>query len=369
MQVDFNNIQIPTEKLNTVVTENLNTIKKIHKKTRIRRIAGGCVAAAAAIVVLSGVCISNPVIAEQFTKLGKIFGLVQEQQRYPGNYSETSVPVPGTNVSQSEGITVTLSEFVCSSESLNVSVLIESKEPFPEAFRESAANADEGESSYLMLTTEQSADFAGGPLDLASNPYVEVQGSFQDEYTFAGAFRIDFNLYPYAQYEIPDSFVWDLKVTNIFCPDGGGKADRTVAIPGEWNFSSQITQQEIETKTVEVNQYAPNGDGILNVTVTPYEVNIETGFDASKIQPGYEQYDNIQYVMLDGSGKRIEDKIGMFPTAGYDLSKITVYYMETPDEETWMAIQEKLYDEAFAPQLQGYLESIAIQKIEILLED
>ena len=75
-------------------------------------------------------------IAEKFTKLGEIFGLVQDQQHYPGNYSETSVPVPGANVSQSEGITVTLSEFVCSSEALNVSVLIESEEPFPECFRD-----------------------------------------------------------------------------------------------------------------------------------------------------------------------------------------------------------------------------------------
>lgn len=367
MQVDLNDIKIPTEKLNIVVSENLEKVKETHKKNRLRHIAGGCVAAAAGIAVLSGICLSNPVIAEKFTKLGEIFGLVQDQQRYPGDYSEISVPVPGTNVSQSEGITVTLSEFVCSGESLNVSVLIESEEPFPEPFRENAANTDQEGISNVLLTTEQSTDFAGGPLDLASNPYVEVQGIFQDEYTFAGAFRIDFNIYPYAQYEIPDSFTWDLKITKIFCPDGGGKVDRSVAIPGEWSFSSQITRQDIETKTVEVNQYAPNGDGILNVTVTPYEVNIETGFDASKIQPGYEQYDNIQYVMLDGSGKRIEDKIGMFPTAGYDLSKITVYYMETPDEETWMAIQEKLYDEAYAPQLQDYLESIAIQKIEIPL--
>ncbi len=367
MQVDFDNIQIPTEKLNTVVTENLNTIKKLHKKTRIRRVIGGCVAAAAAIVVLSGVCISNPVIAEQFTKLGKIFGLVQEQQLYPGNYSETSVPVPGTNVSHSEGITVTLSEFVCSSEALNISMLIESEEPFPETFRESVANADETGNSYLMLTTEQSADFADEPLDLASDPYIEVRGSFQDECTFVGAFRIDFNLYPYVQYKIPDSFIWNLKVTNIFCPDGAGKVDRSLAIPGEWSFSSQITKQEIETKTVEVNQYAPNGTSILRVTVTPYEVNIETGYDESKVQPGYEQFDKTQYVILDGSGKRINDKIGRFPTAGYDLSKITFYYMDTPDEETWMAIQEKLYDETFAPQLQEYLESIAIQKIEIPL--
>lgn len=368
MQVDLNDIKIPTEKLNIVVSENLEKVKEIHKKNRLRHIAGGCAAAAAGIAVLSGICLSNPVIAEKFTKLGEIFGLVQDQQRYPGDYSETSVPVPGTNVSQSEGITVTLSEFVCSSEALNVSVLIESEEPFPEPFIESVASADEMGNSFLILTTEQSTDFADGPLDLASYPYVEVQGSFQDEYTFAGAFRIDFNIYPYAQYEIPDSFTWDLKITKIFCPGGGGKVDRSLAIPGEWNFSSQITQQDIETKTVEVNQYAPNGSGITTVTVTPYELVVNSDYKEDKVQPGYERYDSMQSVILDGSGKLLMGGSGnVFPAAGYDLSKITVYCMDTPDEETWMAIQEKLYDESFAPQLQDYLESIAIQKIEIPL--
>lgn len=363
MQVDFNNIQIPTEKLNTVVSENLDTIKKLHKRTRTRRIAGSCAAAAAAIAFLSVICASNPVIAEQFTKLGKIFGLVQDQQRYPGDYSETSVPVTGTNVSQSEGITITLSEFVCSSESLNVSVLIESEEPFPETFRESAAGTDEETNASLMLTAGQSADFADGPLDFSGDPYIEVRGSFQDEYTFAGAFRINFSLYPYAEYEIPDSFTWDLKITSIFCPDGNS----SLTIPGEWSFSSQITKQDINTKIVEVNKYAPSGIGISNVRVTPYEVIVEDAYDESKIQPGYEKYDSIQYVMLDGSGKLIKDKIGMFPVSGYDLSKITVYYLATPNEETWVEIQEKLYDEAFAPQLQDYLENIAIQKTEIPL--
>lgn len=263
---------------------------------------------------------------------------------------------------------MTLSEFVCSNESLNISMLIESEEPFPEVFRESVANADEIGNSYLMLTTEQSTDFSDGPLDLATYPYVEVQGNFQDEYTFAGAFRIDFNIYPYAQYEIPDSFTWDLKITKIFCPGGGEKVDRSVAIPGEWNFSSQITQQDMETKTVEVNQYAPNGRGITTVTVTPYELVVNSDYKEDKVQSEYEQYDSIQSVILGGSGKLLMGGSGnVFLAAGYDLSKITVYYMETLDEETWMTIQEKLYDETFASQLQEYLESIAIQKIEIPL--
>lgn len=367
MLVDFNNIHIPDEKLNLVVEESLNKVKKLHRRNRLRRITGGTIAAAAAVIVLTGICASNPVIAEQFTKLGEIFGLVENEQDYPGDYSSVSVPVPGTNVSQSEGITITLSEFVCSGESLNVSVLIESEVPFPEPLRQSVADADKSGGSYLMLVTEQDTDFADLPMNPDGNLYVEAEGAFQDEYTFAGAFRIDFNVYPYALYEIPDSFTWDLKITNIYGPDWTGQPDSPLSLPGEWTFSSQITRQEIDTKTVDVNQYAPNGDGIVSVTITPYEVDVEMGYDEGKVQPGYERFDSIQSVMLDGSGKLIEDNIGLFSPDGYDLSMITVYYMETPDEASWLEIQDKLLDEDFAPQLQEYLEDIAIQKIEIPL--
>lgn len=215
-----------------------------------------------------------------------------------------------------------------------------------------------------MLVTEQDTDFADLPMNPDGNLYVEAEGAFQDEYTFAGAFRIDFNVYPYALYEIPDSFTWDLKITNIYGPDWTGQPDSPLSLPGEWTFSSQITRQEIDTKTVDVNQYAPNGDGIVSVTITPYEVDVEMGYDEGKVQPGYERFDSIQSVMLDGSGKLIEDNIGLFSPDGYDLSMITVYYMETPDEASWLEIQDKLLDEDFAPQLQEYLEDIAIQNIQ-----
>ena len=95
MLVDFNNIHIPNEKLNLVVEESLNKVKKIHRRNRLRRITGGTIAAAAAaVIVLTGICASNPVIAEQFTKLGEIFGLVENERDYPGDYSSVSIPVP-----------------------------------------------------------------------------------------------------------------------------------------------------------------------------------------------------------------------------------------------------------------------------------
>ena len=371
MKINYDNINIPDENLNKVVSESLETVKKLHTRSCLRHIAGGCAAAVAVVALLTGISISDPVIAEKFTELGKIFELVQDEQNYPGNYSDISVPVPDTNISNSSGITITLSEFVCSSESLNVSVLIESEEPFSPTFIEPEGSTDYSTNPCLSFVTEQSTDFSNGALDLSENPYIEVHGDFQDEYTYAGVLRLDFNVYPYAQYEIPESFTWDLKVTEIRRQILAGteiEDPALVSVPGEWNFSVRITQQEIDTKTIDVNEYAPNGSGISRVTITPYEVNIEDCYDGSKIRPGYEEYDSMYTVILDGSGNLINDTVGLFPAAGYDLTKITVYYLDAPDdEEGWIAIQDRIHSKAFAPHLQEYLESSAVHKIEIPL--
>lgn len=45
----------------------------------------------------------------------------------------------------------------------------------------------------------------------------------------------------------------------------------------------------------------------------------------------------------------------MFPTEGYNLSKITVYSLDVSNasEAEWEEMWEKLYDESFAAQLPG----------------
>ena len=105
--------------------------------------------------------------------------------------------------------------------------------------------------------------------------------------------------------------------------------------------------------------------------MTPYEVTINYVYDESQVQPGYESFDSIHSVMLDGSGKLIDDKVGMFPAEGYDLSKITVYSLDVSNasEAEWEEMWEKLYDESFAAQLPGWLEERSAAKMEIDLAE
>lgn len=221
----------------------------------------------------------------------------------------------------------------------------------------------------LLLTTRQGADFAGGEFDLTPNPYLDLKGEFTDENTFVGMTRIEFSLYPYVEYEIPDTFQWDLTITELI--PMWGQQDSTLMLSGEWNFSTKITRQEIDTKTVEVNQYGPDGQGVSSVTVTPYEVRVAYSFSEAAAEQGAVPAGYT--VLLDADGKYIPDKIGMFSPEGLNLSEITVYFTPAPADKEDTSITDKIHqlksqDESTGSKaLKEYLEETCVYKIEIPL--
>lgn len=369
MQINFDEIKVPTEKLNQTVKESMESVQKEHRKKRKRNIIGWGSAAAAAIVAFVGFGISNPVLASQIPLVGQIFERIQDKQQYAGNFSEVAEPVNGNTVSESQGMRITLSEIYCNQAAMNVSVLIESEKPFPEDGKgvrtDVAGNkmTDENgnEICDLFLHGRIETDFFEQPLE----EEIQVTGEYIDECTFAGAFRIDFRLNEWALTEIPDKFQWSMDVDWIkYFREDGMTYNK---IDGNWILDTAVTKKKSDSKIIEVNEFAPNGEGIQSVTVTPYEVSVDFIWDETKVRAGYEEFDFVQECMLDADGKRIKDKIGKFSPTGYNLSKITVYYFPTPSEEVYMEIQEKIEGEE-ADRLPEYLDEIAIHKIEIGLE-
>lgn len=373
MKINFDNIEVPDDKLNAVITESLDTIKKTYRKKHFISIAGKTAAALALIAAVTGFCLNNPVMAEAFTQLGEIFGLIQSEQRYSGNYASQSIPLSGSTTSESEGVTISLSEFVCTSESFTVSVMIESKNNFPEDFLSNLQQTTPDAVPHLYLAASQNTDFFDSSVDPTEKHYMDLTGELLDNRTFAGMLRFDFNLYPYILYEVPDTFHWELQISKIIAPPGLGNIGQEYTISGDWSFSSQITRQEdISSNTVEVNQYGPTGEGVASVTVTPYEVTVNYDHNAATVQPDAEA---IGYIcLLDADGKYIPDKIGLFSPEGFNLSQITVYYTPAPADKESMEIAKQIEalrqsDESDGrTQLKEYLENICVYKIEIPLE-
>lgn len=369
MQFKFDDIVVPTEKLEQVVAQNMYDIKRQYKKKKHWSYLVRGMTAAAVALAITGVFAANPVLAAKLPLIGHIFEKVQDKQQYQGNFDEVAKPVSGDNVSESEGITITLSEIYSDSKALYVSAMVEAKEPFSEKFTQSNMAEGQDIGYHMYLEMEPEFDFMTPPetyeawewpgKDYKWEP-IDLKGEYVDERTFVGAARISYDLYPLTGFEIPDTFHWKLKVSSIGNPE--------VSIKGTWEFETEVSVDQSGKRVIDVNQSAPNGEVIQSVTVTPYEVTVDVGFDEDKVETGYERYDSVQSVMVDADGKRIVDKVGMFSTAGYNLSKITMYYFATPTEEVYTQIQEKIYDEAFQDQLVSYLEEISVRKIEINLE-
>lgn len=372
MRINFDNIEIPDDKLNAVVAESLDIIQKTYRKKHFFRIAGKAAAVLLVITAVASFCLSSPVMAEKFTQLGEIFGLVQSDQRYSSDYASGSIPLAGTTVSESEDITISLSEFVCTSESFTVSVMIESKNGFPEDFLSNLQQTDSNTGIHLYLAATQNTDFFDSSVDPVEKHYLDLTGDLLDNKTFAGMLHFDFNLYPYVLYEVPDTFHWELQISNIIAPVELGNIGREYTLSGNWTFSTQITRQEdTSSNTIEVNQYGPTGEGISSVTITPYEVTVNYAYNEAAVQPDAEA---IGYIcLLDADGKYIPDKVGMFSPEGFNLSEITIYYTPVPADKESTETAEQIEtlrraDEADGgTQLREYLENTCVYKIEIPL--
>lgn len=367
MQIDLNEINVPREELQDVIDRSMDSVRKMHRRKTLIRIASRCGAAAAALVAVVGICAANPALAENLPLIGHIFEKVQEEQRYPGDYSAKADTLTGTNVCQSQGITITLSEIVCTDDALNVSVLIESDDAFPEDALHKETDPADGETDTFFLTAKQEMSFMDHDPEGPEYQEYDVRGRFLDDHTFIGACRLDFSLYPFTEFTISDHFSWDMDVTALSYFPGVGRP-LTKLTEGEWSFSNEVSKQEAETITVQVDQYQPNGNGITDIRITPYEAIISYTYDESMVQPGYENFDSIYSVILDGSGQVIKNKTGLFSPQGYDLSEITIYSLPVPDETAGTEIQENLNDESSASLLPKWLEENAVSKIEIPIE-
>lgn len=366
MKIKFDDINVPTEKLEQVVAQNMYEIKREYKKKKRWNTLVKGMAAAAVLLSVTGIFFTNPALAAKLPLIGHIFEKVQDEQMYRGNFDEVAEPLTKGNVSESEGITMTLSEIYSDSRAMYVSAMIETKEPFPEKVKESNIMFGEDIGYRMTLAAEMEFDFMTPPDEYEAWEWpgeefewglTEMRGEYVDEHTFVGAIRIPYSLYPIAGFDIPDTFQWKMKVSSI--------ENQYYSKIGTWEFETEVSVDRTQVKEIEVNKSTPNGNIVKSVTMTPYEVYVDIVHDDSREAGSYEP---LQSVMVDGDGRLIIDKVGTFSAEEYNVSKITIYYFRAATDEEYMEIQEKLYDETYKEQLVGYLEEISVDKVEIDLE-
>ncbi|MEJ8743762.1 hypothetical protein WKT07_09970 [Mediterraneibacter sp. HCN-7094] len=375
MQVKFDEVPIPEEKLNRVVAESMDEIYKGCKKKKSYQRFLYRIAALIGIIILSGsLVISNtsvlPVLAEKSSFFKKIFEKVQGESQYNGDYDKNAVQTGGITSAITEDLRLEFSEVVCTSQSMTYSIQITSQKGFPEEAMKKSTNESDSEGKWMYLVGTQSADFLKDTIE-EENPdnIVSIKGHYEDEHTFIGTMRVDFNYYPFGGNEIPEHFIWSLKINSILYPNVETGVMEKLLVDGDLTFEFYVDRQNLGEKIVKVNKVSPSGWKITDITLTPYEMIVNEEYDEANTQKGYEQADSIREIWTDADGRILHNKVGSFMIEGYNMSNVTVYYMPTLDEDSNTIIMEYIYQENHTDaEIQNYLEENCVSKQEISLE-
>ena len=375
MQVKFDEVLIPEEQLNRVVAESMDEIYKGCKKKKSYQRFLYRIAALIGIIILSGsLVILNasvlPVLAEKSSFFKKIFEKVQGESQYGGDYDKNAVQTDGITSETTEDLRFEFSEVVCTSQSMTYSIQITSQKGFPEEAMKESTNESDSEGKWMYLVGTQSADFLKDTIE-EENPdnIVSIKGHYEDEHTFIGTMRVDFNLYPFDGNEIPEHFIWSLKINSILYPNVETGVMEKLLTDGDLKFELYVDRQNLGEKIVKVNKVSPSGWKITDITLTPYEMIVNEEYDKANTQKGYEQPDSIREIWTDADGRILHNKVGSFMIEGYNMSNVTVYYMPTPDEDSNTIILEYIYQENHTDaEIQDYLEENCVSKQEISLE-
>ena len=374
MQVKFDEVFIPEEKLNRVVAESMDEIYKGCKKKKSYQRFLYRIAALIGIIILSGSLVilnasALPVLAEKSSFFKKIFEKVQGESQYSGDYDKNAVQTDGITSETTEDLRLEFSEVVCTSQSMTYSIQITSQKGFPEEAMKKSTNESDSEGKWMYLVGTQSADFLKDTIEENPDNIVSIKGHYEDEHTFIGTMRVDFNRYPFDGNEIPEHFIWSLKINSILYPNDETGVMEKLLTDGDLKFELYVDRQNLGEKSVKVNKVSPSGWKITDITLTPYEMIVNEEYDEANTQKGYEQPDSIREIWTDADGRILHNKVGSFMIEGYNMSNVTVYYMPTPDEDSNTMILEYIYQENHTDaEIQNYLEENCVSKQEISLE-
>lgn len=395
MQVNKDQIPV-SDRLDDVVKRKLEILSREQKMRRMCRVTIGMGAAAACFMGVLAVGVANPAWASQLPIIGHIFEQMGENLNYPGDYGQKGSPL-GTEGSGEldteadteaettaytktvDGMTVTLSEVYSNGQALNIALVLQSQEPFPDT-----KMGQDGKPLIRCLTNETYSFNSETQTD-----YVTLDGEFTDEYTFAGVMRFDLNTKVAENTalaegqesadtlgeeetdgaQIPKNFTMTLNIDQIIgslanpeVRDMGVTQEEMEAMSdeewrryrakldeedpswnqfpnvheyywfdGPWEFELEVTQNMEDCVTVEVGTNE-EGIGFEKIVKTPYEITMYPVDPRSQEEIAEDNFYYYLPVMLDADGMLMDSGGGGFmntvAVGDHDVSQVEVYLFE-----------------------------------------
>lgn len=390
------------------IQETYEQIRRRSNKNKIvKKAVGGFGAAAAAFMLAMIFCAANPSLAAELPVIGSIFAKVQEifpfgkmpednttylqetrQDRVDyGVLDEEGTEVSGadsaedmTEMSETsgdnalfkyqaadQGLTFILTEYYASNQAVFIGVRIENEESFPEM---ASFGGNDGYQLLQLMTTETYSFRAEGDEVVIGGRNVE--GKLEDEHTFIGIMRIDYDsiraddrkyiaAYEEAeakgetlpwinaetydlyidQYEVPDSFQMQLQIDSLRgYPEAEGQDSADgYRIKGTWTIPDvlNIQQSTQGNAAIWINETNAEGIGLEYIEISPIELTLHPIENGDRLCIA---------VAFDKDGRWLQNGSTNFyelAVQGHDISVITVYvcnYDEYMDELKGIPLQQ-----------------------------
>lgn len=401
---------IENKVVDTRIVETFQQIRQGKKRNSAwRRIAYGIGTVAAVLLLSFGICAANPSLAVNIPILGNIFTKVQEvfpfgkipedettklydkdgavadssnndgQNPYMivGSDSEVS-SAPAENKAagneggsgngsaggsnkdflyraESDGITVTFTEYYASNQAIFIGVCIESEEAFPEF-------AVMGDTNYQLIQagTDEQYSFRDTP----HSDYRNIEGKLEDAHTFIGIMRMDYdtinvnsskyeaacdeaevkgeelpelNAETWSQYmelyEVPEEFEMQMQIKYLrgYCLEKiDEESGNKYRVRGNWEFPAMtVRMSDKDVRTIHVDEVNEQGIGVEKIELSPVELTIHINEPANRLTYA---------AVLDKDGRMLTECSGNayeLATVGHDVSTVTIYvcdYDEYMDE-------------------------------------
>lgn len=358
-------------------------------RTGWRKVIYGAGTIAAAIFIALCVCVANPSLAANIPVLENIFARVQDVFRFGRLPEEETMKLQD----QSQGITITFTEYYASNQAIFFGVCIENDEKFPEF-------ATMGGMNYQLIQVNTREEYSFR--DTGISGFRDIEGRLEDAYTFVGVMRVDYDSinvdtrkydaacdeaeqngeelpeinaenrdYYLDYYEVPEEFEMQMQIECLrgYCPDiieeePGSKYTvvngTKFMLRGEWNYPAvKIHKSDRDVRTIQLDEVNEEGIGVEKIEISPVELTLHIVEPADRCLYG---------VVLDKNGEMLitgSSNANELTTAGRDISTVSIYicdYIEYMDEIKGYEVED--YE-----KFRSMLEEKALFKTQVITTD
>ena len=327
MNKKLDDIKIPSNIDNIIDSAIDKAVEdKLKLKKKNKRKVIGTVAASLGLFLTLG--ITSPAFASNIPVIGSVFEEIQDKIGFSGRYTNYATGVNQTVYDN--GIGMTLSEILCDGQSLYVTYVVESEEPFKYTkykydpvrdydITEETANRIVG--TQLLDESYSKVSFSNNQLD--NTGVAGLEGRYIDDHTFVGVER--YNLYELFT-EIPDEFEFEVKYKRLVgIPWRDTEKDQV--FKGNWNFKVPVKVDKSITEEIIIDNINDDGLGVSKIMITPFEIRIETVHNKNEAPLSYYTHakdENGDSLSLSSQNWYDDKSLTILERKEKDLGKITI---------------------------------------------